>query len=129
MPPNNEAISAFASATGFQAPIMVFAGALSGFLLLYAGSAIIAWFLTRRLLPGLTIGAVVDKRPLRDGQIKREIQRSLMSILVFGMYGLVTFLAWRNGIVTIEFRPSWYKVTCDIAFLLGCNEVHFYCMH
>jgi lathosterol oxidase len=126
---NNEAIAAFAAAAGFKGPIMVFAGALTGFLLLYVGSAIIAWFLTRRLLPGLRIGAIVDKRPLRDGQIGREIHRSLMSILVFGGYGLLTFLAWRNGIVTVEFRPSWYKVTGDVAFLFGWNEVHFYCIH
>jgi lathosterol oxidase len=126
---NNEALAAFAAATGFQGPIIVFAEALSGFLLLYAGSAIIAWFLTRRLLPGLGIGAIVDKRPLRDRQIAREIQRSLISILIFAVYGVVTFLAWRYGIVTVEFRPSWSKVMGDAAILFGWNEVHFYCMH
>ena len=71
----------------------------------------------------------MDKRPLRNGQIGWEIRRSLISILVFSVYGLLTFLAWRNGIVRVEFQPSWYKVAGDVAFLVVWNEVHFYCMH
>jgi sterol desaturase/sphingolipid hydroxylase (fatty acid hydroxylase superfamily) len=71
----------------------------------------------------------VNERPLRDGQIGREIRRSLVSILVFGLYGSVTFLAWSNGIVRIDFQPTWYKIAGDIAFLLIWNEIHFYVMH
>jgi sterol desaturase/sphingolipid hydroxylase (fatty acid hydroxylase superfamily) len=126
---NNETITAFAAAAGFEGLVMAFAGAVTGFLLLYFGSAITVWFLTRTLLPSLRIGAIVDRRPLRHGQIGREIRRSLVSILIFGVYGLVTFVAWRSGIVRVEFHPSWYKLAGDVALLLGWNEVHFYCMH
>jgi lathosterol oxidase len=82
-----------------------------------------------KLLPCLGIGAIVDQRPLRDGQIGCEIKFSLISVMVFGVYRLLTFLAWRNGLVSVEFQPSWYKVVGDVAFLLAWNEVHFYCMH
>jgi len=126
---NNQTIRALAAAAGFEGLIIVFAGAVAGFLLLYFGSAIIAWFLTRTLLASIRIGATVDRRPLRSGQIGREIRRSLDSILIFGVYGLMTFVAWRSGIVTIEFHPSWLKLAGDLAFLLAWNEVHFYCMH
>jgi Delta7-sterol 5-desaturase len=124
-----EAIAAFPAAHGFRGLALVFAGTLSGFVLLYFGSAGVAWFLTLHLFPWLGVGGIVDHRPLRNGQIGHEVRRSLVSILVFGLYGLVTFLAWRHGIVKIEFRPTWPKVLGDVALLLGWNEIHFYCMH
>jgi Delta7-sterol 5-desaturase len=126
---NNQTITAFAAAAGFEGLVIAFVGALAGFVLLYFGSAVIAWFLTRKLLPSIGIGAVVDRRPLRDGQIGREIRRSLFSILVFGVYGLVTLVAWRSGIVRVDFEPSWIKLAGGVAFLLVWNEVHFYCIH
>jgi lathosterol oxidase len=129
MPRDIEAIAKLAAAAGFEGGILVFAGALSGFFLLYFGSAITTRFLTRTFFPRMNIGAIVDPRPLRDGQIRFEIRRSLLSILIFGGYGLVTFLAWRSGVVSVAFRPAWYKVIGDVVLLVAWNEVHFYCMH
>jgi Delta7-sterol 5-desaturase len=124
-----ETIASSAAAGGSPSGITVLVAALSGFLLLYFGAATVTWLLTRGLFPALGIGAIVDKRTLRDGQIGREIVRSLISVMVFGVYGLVTFLAWRNSLVQIELHPSWYKVVGDVALLLAWNEVHFYFMH
>jgi lathosterol oxidase len=122
-------MATFGAVDGFRAAITVLVAALSGFLLLYFFAAIITWLLTRGLLPALGIGAVVDQRPLRDGQIGHEITRSLITILVFGVYGLVTFLAWRVGLVSVDLRASWPKIVFDIVLLLAWNEVHFYCLH
>jgi sterol desaturase/sphingolipid hydroxylase (fatty acid hydroxylase superfamily) len=122
-------ITAFGAMNGFQAAITVFVAALSGFLVLYFSAAGITWLLTRRLLPALGIGVVVDQRPLRDSQIGREIARSLITILVFGVYGLVTFLAWRVGLVSVDLHASWPKILFDVVLLMAWNEVHFYCLH
>lgn len=117
------------AATGFEGALLAFFGAALGFLMLYFGSAGANWFLTRRLLPRLGIGGIVDRRPLRDGQIGREISRSMVSILIFGAYGVVTFGAWRSGIVKIDFTAKWGQIAGDIAILLVWNELHFYGMH
>ena len=56
------------------------------FVFLYFGFAAIATLLTRRVLPALGIGSVIDSRPLREGQLRREIRRSLVSIAIFGCW-------------------------------------------
>src|SRR5688572_22801084 len=117
MPSIAEAAARLSTGPGLEVSIVVFAAALLGFLELYFGSALFALFLTRWLLPRLGIGAIVDTRPLRDGQIEREIRRSLVSILIFGGYGLLTFHAWRSGIVTVELESSLYRVARDLALL------------
>lgn len=124
-----EDIAKAAIGGGSGTAALVFALSVSSFLLLYFGSAITAWFLTRELFPRMHLGAVVDERPLRPGQVRFEIRRSLGSIVIFGVFGLITFLAWRNGIVTVELQSTWYKVVVDLLFLLIWNEMHFYCVH
>jgi hypothetical protein len=83
---------------------LAFAGAVA-FSALYFGFAAAAWFLTRTLLPRAGIGAIVDFHPLREEQIHREIRRSIVSIFLFGGYGLLVFEAWRAG------RPDRQRLT------------------
>ena len=59
-----------------------------------------------------------------------RLRRPHFLVLVFGViHGLVTFLAWRVGLVGVDLHASWPKIVFDIVLLLAWNEVHFYCLH
>jgi len=81
------------------------------FVALYSIFAGMGWWLSHSLLPGLNVGAVVDKTPLRKGQIAKEIRRSAVAILIFGGYGMLTVRCSRGlgqrgvGRVVAENRP------------------------
>jgi Delta7-sterol 5-desaturase len=107
----------------------VFGAAFLSFATLYAIFAGGAWWLSRRLLPAWKIGAVVDSRPLRDGQIAKEIRRSLVSIAIFGGYGVLIVEAFRAGLVNVAWEPSWLQTAIDIGILFLWNEVHFFACH
>jgi sterol desaturase/sphingolipid hydroxylase (fatty acid hydroxylase superfamily) len=117
------------AAAGMAGLFAVFGIAMAGFLVLYFSFAIGAWVLVHRVLIPLRIGHIVERNALGKGQIAREIRNSLLSIAIFGAYGALTFAAWRAGIVTIAFEPSWRKLGVDVTILVLWNEIHFYAMH
>lgn len=105
---------------------------LAGFLLfslLYFGFAGLAWWLSQSVFPSMRIGETVDRRPLRAGQIRREIARSLVSIAIFAVYGWVAVLAYRVGWVHVRLDSTALAVVADAAILLAWNELHFYGCH
>jgi lathosterol oxidase len=126
---NGEEILANFAHSGLHGALEFFAWSSGEFLVLYFFFACLGWLLTRYILPSLKIGGVVDPRPLKDGQIAREIGRSLVSIAIFGAYGVLTLEAWRAGLIQVEFRASWWKVASDLGLFFVWNEVHFYCIH
>lgn len=107
----------------------VWLAATLSFVFLYFGFAATALLLTNRVLPRLGIGAPVDTRPLRDGQIAREIRRSLISIAIFGCYGLIAFAALQAGIVHLRLDASAFTIALEAIALFAWNEVHFYVIH
>jgi sterol desaturase/sphingolipid hydroxylase (fatty acid hydroxylase superfamily) len=126
---NGEVILNRFARSGFTGALQFFAWSVGEFLLLYATFATLGWVLTRHLLPYFKIGAVVDPRPLKDGQIPKEIGRSLVSILIFGAYGVLTLEVWRAGWIHVDFRASWVKIGSDLALFFVWNEIHFFCIH
>jgi lathosterol oxidase len=124
----NDVLIQFAAA-GTAGLFTVFGIAMAGFLILYFSFAIAAWIVVHRVLIPLRIGNVIEQHAIRKGQIAREIRHSLISIAIFGAYGALTLEAWRIGVVTIVFEPSWRKLGMDVMILLIWNEVHFYVMH
>ena len=70
----------------------------------------------------------VTKFNLFAHQIRFEILHSLMSITVFGLYGLLIVLCYRNEIVSIAFEND-YMIFLDLLILAIWNEVHFYLGH
>ena len=126
---NGEEILASFARSGYTGAVEFFALSAGEFLLLYIFFASLGWVLTRHILPYLKIGAIVDSRPLKDGQIGREIRRSLVSIAVFGAYGVLTLEVWRTGLIHVDFHASWLKVASDLALFFVWNEIHFYCIH
>lgn len=119
----------FAAQAGIAGSFIVFGASLAAFLFLYFGFALGGLLLTRWVLPRLRIGAVVDSRPLRDGQIAREIRRSLVSIVIFAGYSVVLFECWRGRVFQIESSVSWARAGVELAVLILWNEVHFYGIH
>jgi sterol desaturase/sphingolipid hydroxylase (fatty acid hydroxylase superfamily) len=100
-----------------------------GFTAIYLGYAGLSLVVTRRLLPHLGIGALIESRALNDGQIRSEILNSLVSIAIFAGYGMLTVLAERRGVVDINWDPGGLTVLFNLALLTLWNEVHFYACH
>lgn len=65
---------------------------------------------------------------LFKNQIQFEILNSFMSIVVFGLYGLLIVFCYRNGVVSIAFKNN-YMIWLDLLILAIWNEVHFYFGH
>lgn len=108
---------------------VVFLAVSLAFAAIYFGSAGLTWWLTRSVLPARGIGRIIDRRPLREGQIADEVRRSLVSILVFAGYGVLTVAADRAGVVAIRWQESLGAFTLDLLLLTVWNEVHFYACH
>lgn len=100
-----------------------------GFGAIYVGLAGLCLLATRRVLPRLGIGALIDPRPLPAGQVRGEILRSLSSITIFAGYGTLTVWAERVGAVAIIWAPSPGRILLGLVVLTLWNELHFYGCH
>jgi len=107
----------------------VFAIGSVAFLLLYLGFAGIGHLLALRVLPALNIGSVLDSRPERPHQRKREIFASLLSVAIFGMYAVLTALAITQAWVRVETQATVARMIVDCLLIFLWNEVHFYLCH
>lgn len=107
----------------------VFAAVALGFAAIYLSFAGSAWLLTRRILPRLGIGEVIDERPTLPGQIGFEIRQALVAVLVFAGYGLATVAAEHAGFVTIRWVETPLTFARDLALFFLWNELHFYVVH
>ena len=99
------------------------------FAAIYLAYAWISLLVTRRVLPGLGIGALIEKRPLGAGQVRAEIVGSLVSIAIFAVYGVITALAERRGVIAINWDPTLLTICLNLVLLTLWNEVHFYACH
>lgn len=109
--------------------VSVFCWTCAFFAAIYFAFAGSAWVLSRYVLPAAGLGRMVDERPLRDGQIGREIRRSLVSIGVFGALTVVQVLAYRSGWIRLNENASALAIAVQTVVLLLWNEVHFYACH
>jgi Delta7-sterol 5-desaturase len=96
---------------------------------IYLVFGILNVLLTSHLLPYFGIGVRLDPRPLGVGQLKRELQLSFMSVVIFGAgmifpWGLLQ-LGWAN----LAIDPSITRTTIEIFVLIVWNEIHFYINH
>ena len=110
-------------------PLFAFAGLFVGFAGMYLGLALGTLFLTKRVFPTLGIGQPIDPRPIRPGQLRGELVRSLVSVSIFAGYGMLTLWAERHGLVTIRWQETTYAFLLDLVGFFLWNEVHFYVCH
>lgn len=96
---------------------------------LYFATGGLTWWLTRSVLPKLGFGRVLDPRPLRPGQLRREIGASCISILIFGGGALVPWWMVRHDWAGLALDASSLRIAIEIAGLFVWNELHFYLNH
>ncbi len=70
----------------------------------------------------------INDRPLFPNQIKHEIKYSLLSIIIFALYGFLIIVLYRNQLIKISFNHGW-NIIIDLAILAIWNEFHFYLGH
>jgi Delta7-sterol 5-desaturase len=87
------------------------------------------WLLTRQLLPALGIGKQLDPRPLAAGQIRRELEGSAMSIVIFGLGMIFPWGLLQLGWAKLAIDPSLGQTLVEILVLVVWNEIHFYLNH
>jgi sterol desaturase/sphingolipid hydroxylase (fatty acid hydroxylase superfamily) len=100
-----------------------------GFAAIYFGLGGLSVWLTRDLLPARGIGRVIDPRPLAKHQVRSEVQASLVSIGIFGLYGALTLWLDARGLVHIVWRFAPLRGLLDVLFMVLWNELHFYACH
>lgn len=70
-----------------------------------------------------------QNKPFRPHQIRTEIWRSMISILMFGVLSLFVCEGLQRGIYRVENRFSWSVLGFEVLLLFIWNEVHFYAIH
>ncbi len=72
---------------------------------------------------------VIDRRPLRPGQVRKEVLTSMVSILMFSVLSGSTFVALRYGWLDVAGAVSVHRWFIEVVVLMLWNEIHFYGMH
>jgi lathosterol oxidase len=70
-----------------------------------------------------------QQKPYRPGQIKVEIRRSMISILMFALTAIPVCEGLRRGIFHLNYDFSWSVFALEILALFFWNEIHFYTVH
>jgi lathosterol oxidase len=108
---------------------VVFAATTLGFLLMYFGLGTTTHVLVTRVLPARGLGRPLSDRPLAPGQVGREMRQSLVSIVIFGGFGVLTSVGVRAGWWSVVPWRSPVAVALELGALLLWNDVHFYVLH
>jgi sterol desaturase/sphingolipid hydroxylase (fatty acid hydroxylase superfamily) len=99
------------------------------FLLIYFSFAAFFMFLRNKIFPILHFGENIQTQAIPQNQIQREIKASVVSILVFGVYGMLTAWLERVGILNINWSPTLPGALLELFILFLWNEIHFYASH
>jgi sterol desaturase/sphingolipid hydroxylase (fatty acid hydroxylase superfamily) len=70
-----------------------------------------------------------QKKAYRPGQIRTEIRRSMISILMFGLLSFFVCAGLRHGVYHLNYELSWTTVGLEALALFFWNEIHFYTIH
>ena len=96
---------------------------------IYAGFGCLTWLLTRRVLPALGIGRVLDPRPVRPDQLRREISQSAVSVLIFGTGMVFPWGLLQLGWARLDAEAGGWQIALEILALAVWNDVHFWLNH
>jgi sterol desaturase/sphingolipid hydroxylase (fatty acid hydroxylase superfamily) len=117
--------NAFQSLSAVQ--VMLWGVVFFGGIYLVFGSS--TWLLTRRVLPALGIGRVLDPRPLQPGQLARELRQSGISVLIFGLGMIFPWGVLQLGWARFASDPGGWRIVCEMLLLAVWNDVHFWFNH
>jgi len=96
---------------------------------IYLGFGTLNWLITRRLLPALGIGAMLDPRPVPPGQVRRELLQSGASVLIFGLGMVFPWGLLQLGWARLAVDPGGWRIAGEILVLAVWNDVHFWVNH
>jgi Delta7-sterol 5-desaturase len=99
------------------------------FAVLYFATGAATWWLVHRVCPALGFGRTIDTRPLSQGQLRREVTASSVSILIFGLGLIVPWGMLQLGWAKLAVNPSGWRIAVEIMLLFFWNELHFYASH
>ena len=86
------------------------------------GKWILQWLYKKQLV------SPVDNHALYPGQVKKEIQHSLLSIFVFSLQGIIIQWGLQQGWLHVSYETTWYCLP-QMFLLFFWNEIHFYLVH
>lgn len=109
--------------------VQVMGWGLAFFGCLYLGFGAITWLLTQWVLPALGIGRVLDPRPVRAEQWRREFAQSACSVLIFGLGMVFPWGLLQLGWAQLATDASGWRIAAEIAVLAVWNDVHFWINH
>lgn len=107
----------------------VFAFTAGGFLSMYVGLGLLTSYLVRGLFPALGVGRALGQRVATAAQVRAEVRHSLVSIFVFGWYGVATVQAARLGWVSVDWQPRLAALPLELLGMVLWNDLHFYLCH
>lgn len=87
-----------------------------------SGKILIQWLSKKNL------AVPVDNHALYQGQKKKEIQNSLVSIIVFSIQGIIIQQGIQHGWLYISYNITWHCLL-QMFILFFWNEIHFYFVH
>lgn len=95
------------------------------FLLLYFSFSMIAYkiFVKRHYFKSY------QEKSFRPGQIGIEVERSMMSILIFGLLSFWICWGLRQGIYGFNYEFEIKKFALEVVALFFWNEIYFYAVH
>ena len=71
----------------------------------------------------------INPRPIQTHQIRSEIHSSLLTIVMFGFLGGLTFLLLRSGWLQVSGAVPLSRWGIEVVALFLWNELHFYFSH
>ncbi len=86
------------------------------------GRWLLQWLYKKRLV------STIDNHALYPGQIRKEIQNSIVSIVVFSLQGIIIQQGFVQGWLHVSHETNWYCLP-QILILFFWNEIHFYLVH
>jgi sterol desaturase/sphingolipid hydroxylase (fatty acid hydroxylase superfamily) len=114
---------------GYTQVLNVMGIGLIFFLMLYVLTALVTLLLSRIILPALNYGKVLDPRPVKPEQIRRELGLSLLSVLIFGLGLIFPWGLVQLGWATVLTNTPSFIIVLEIVVLMIWNEIHFYLNH
>lgn len=74
----------------------------------------------------------INKKDYKSGQFKKEIKWSLLTSLLFSIFGAITVILWQEGYTRVytqlDFYGWWYLPLSLLAFML-LHESYYYWLH
>ena len=107
----------------------IFLATVISLMILYFGIASAAQSIIYRLIvKSVTAKKINTNKPPRE-QRNSEIKRSVFSIFIFGLFGVITQQAYLHQIVNINWQINPVAILLEMIIIFLWNELHFYLCH